>query len=71
MVQKTTHSGGGKFSRSKPLKGPGTLPITSAMIGGISNRTTTPSFKKTGRTDSFCGGGVAGGFKNSGMVNRR
>jgi hypothetical protein len=62
---------GGKFTKSKPMKGPGTLPLTSAMIGGISNRTSSPSMKKTGKTDSFCDGGVAGGFKNKGMVGRR
>jgi hypothetical protein len=62
----------GKGSKSKALPAAGSIPTTSAMIGGISNRTTTPSFKKSGRTDSFCGGGtVQGGFKNKGMVGRR
>lgn len=67
---KVNHPTGQKV-RSKPLAAAGSNPIQSAMIGGISNRTTVPSAKKTGKVDSFCGGGVAGGFKNKGMVNRR
>ena len=61
-----------KGSVTKALKGPGTLPFQSAMVGGISNRMTSPSSKKSGKVDSFCAGGtVQGGFKNAGMVNKR
>jgi hypothetical protein len=71
MVRLSKGNGGGRGAHTKPLNGPGTLPLQSAMIGGISNRPSPPSFKKSGKTDSFCGGGVAGGFKNKGMANRR
>lgn len=52
-------SGGGKFARSKPLPAAGAVPETSALIGGISNRTKVPSSKKSGKTDSFQKGGRA------------
>lgn len=39
----------GKELSDKPLKGPGTDVKVSAMIGGISNRTTKPSAKKGAR----------------------
>lgn len=35
-----------KTTKAKPLKGPGTLPTTSALIGGVSNKTTVPSARK-------------------------
>lgn len=69
------YAGGGRAGKSKPLPGAGALPTTSAMIGGISNRTVTPSSAKSGRTSAFNKGGVVettqGGFRNAGMVNRR
>lgn len=37
-----------KTTKSKPLKGPGTLPLQSALIGGVGNATTNPSAKKGG-----------------------
>ena len=60
-----------KGSVTRQMKGPGTLPLQSALIGGISNRTTNPSSKKSGRLDSFCEGGIVGtkqgGFKSKAM----
>jgi hypothetical protein len=52
-------SGGGRFqvSRDKPMAG--SVPLTSALIGGISNRTANPSAKKSGKTGSFNKGGKA------------
>ena len=64
-------SGGGRGALTKPLPAAGAMPVQSAMIGGISNRTSSPTSKKSGKVGSFCGGGVAGGFKNAGMANRR
>jgi hypothetical protein len=51
--------GGGRNVKVTTLKGPGTLPETSALIGGVSNRTTNPSAKKTSKTGHFNKGGRA------------
>jgi hypothetical protein len=48
-----------KGTVTRELKGPGTLPLQSALIGGISNRVTSPSSKKAGKTDRFSKGGRA------------
>lgn len=35
-----------KEKTDRPMRGPGTDPKLSALIGGVSNRTTNPSMKK-------------------------
>lgn len=39
-------SGGGRHATTRPLNGPGSNPIRSAMVGGISNTKGIPSAKK-------------------------
>ena len=67
---KSSNKGDGKGATTRPLKGPGTLPALSAMIGGVSNRPTNPSAKKGAATFNK-GGAVQGGFRNAGMSTRR
>lgn len=69
-MNKLNNQGSSKGARTKPLPAAGANPMMSAMVGGMGNGS-SPSSKKPGKVDSFCGGGVAGGFKNRGMVNRR
>ena len=51
--------GGGRGVKVTTLKGPGTLPETSALIGGVANRPGNPSAKKTSKTGHFNKGGRA------------
>jgi len=45
-MKKTTQSGGGRGAKTKPLNGPGSEPMMSALIGGVGNKTTVKSSKK-------------------------
>ena len=61
-----TSKSDGKYSSRKELPAAGAVPETSAMIGGISNRTNNPSAKKEGARGTMFnrGGAVRGGLKS-------
>jgi len=57
-------SGGGKFATSRPLKGPGSEPEMSAMIGGVGNSVRKLSAAKKNK------GNYAGHFNRGGAVRK-
>ena len=70
--------GGSKQKSTKPLPAAGSDPGMSAMVGGVGNRPTNPSMKKTGSRQAFARGGsvgipahVEGGFRNPAMEHKR
>jgi len=56
MAKTIKQAGGGRGAQTRPLGGPGTNPITSAMIGGVSNMPNNKSAKKGSK--SFNRGGA-------------
>lgn len=69
-MKTSSSSGGGRNATTRPLKGPGSDPVMSAMVGGVGNRTTNPSAKKGAQAFNR-GGMVQGGFRNRGMARKR